>query len=313
MYYYINLHTTNNIQKPLIVNKDNVIKIDSLEEQKETNKIISNKLRNLEVNKMLVKNYVRKAAVVGIAAVAGMSLFACKKAETPLPKADIRIDVDADISDGNKINEKEELTKGTNLKDKNGRYIHQESIKDEYGNIIDWNNKITEINDSNHTELSNIKGFINLEASRKIYCGMPCYAVNIGDEKNWEIGPNGYPNPPEELKERTPVTWKDGAKIPDNQMEFIKRTQMSWIISYQIDGKLYQISGSDRVGSGRTVYLVEPGTDCDSGIPPKILMEVSNKNKSTNEELLIMCISNDDIVKQIKKGAPIKDSLIQGK
>ena len=59
---------------------------------------------------MLVKNYVKKAAIVGIAAVAGMSLFACKKAEAPIPKADIRIDVDADISDGNKINEKEVKT-----------------------------------------------------------------------------------------------------------------------------------------------------------------------------------------------------------
>ncbi len=114
MYYYINLHTTNNIQKPLIVNKDNVIKIDSLEEQIETNKIISNKLRNLEVNKMLVKNYVKKAAIAGIAAVASMSLFACKKTEAPIPKADIRIDVDANISDGNKINEKEVKTQINN-------------------------------------------------------------------------------------------------------------------------------------------------------------------------------------------------------
>ena len=86
------------------------VKIDSFEEQKETNKIINNKLRNLEVNKMLVKNYVKKAAIVGIAAVAGMSLFACKKAEAPIPKADIRIDVDANLSDGNKINEKEVKT-----------------------------------------------------------------------------------------------------------------------------------------------------------------------------------------------------------
>lgn len=64
--------------------------------------------------KMLVKNYVKKAAVVGIAAVAGISLFACKKAEIPIPKADIRIDVDADISDGNKINEKEVKTQINN-------------------------------------------------------------------------------------------------------------------------------------------------------------------------------------------------------
>ena len=49
---------------------------------------------------MLVKNYVKKAAVVGIAAVAGISLFACKKAEAPVPKADIRIDVDANLGDG---------------------------------------------------------------------------------------------------------------------------------------------------------------------------------------------------------------------
>lgn len=98
--------------KILNIKQGNAVTIDSLDEQIEANKIISNKLRNMEVNKMLVKNYVRKAAVVGIAAVAGMSLFACKKTEAPIPKADIRIDVDADISDGNKINEKEVIVKG---------------------------------------------------------------------------------------------------------------------------------------------------------------------------------------------------------
>ena len=62
----------------------------------------------------MVKNNVKRMAIVGIAAVAGMSLFACKKAEAPIPKADIRIDVDADISDGNKINEKEVKTQINN-------------------------------------------------------------------------------------------------------------------------------------------------------------------------------------------------------
>ena len=63
---------------------------------------------------MLVKNYVKKAAIAGIATVASMSLFACKKTEAPIPKADIRIDVDANLSDGNKINEKEVKTQINN-------------------------------------------------------------------------------------------------------------------------------------------------------------------------------------------------------
>lgn len=62
----------------------------------------------------MVKNNVKRMTIVGLAAVAGMSLFACKKPEAPIPNADIRIDVDADINDGNKINEKEDKLKGAN-------------------------------------------------------------------------------------------------------------------------------------------------------------------------------------------------------
>ena len=56
---------------------------------------------------------IKEMVIVSFAVVAGISLFACKKAEV-LDKPTIKIDVDADISDGNKINEKEVKTQINN-------------------------------------------------------------------------------------------------------------------------------------------------------------------------------------------------------
>lgn len=54
----------------------------------------------------MVKNNVKRMAIVWIVTVAGISLFACKKSEV-LDKPTIKIDVVAEINDGNNINEKE--------------------------------------------------------------------------------------------------------------------------------------------------------------------------------------------------------------
>ena len=51
-----------------------------IEEQEREN--IVEEARRMRVDKNIVKRCVRKAAVVGIAAVMGMSLFACTKPET---------------------------------------------------------------------------------------------------------------------------------------------------------------------------------------------------------------------------------------
>ena len=82
---------------------------------------------------------IKEMVIVSFAVVAGISLFACKKTEAPIPKADIRIDVDANISDGNKINEKEVKTQINN------------------GNNANTLNNVTNVNDTtNNGEINKV-------------------------------------------------------------------------------------------------------------------------------------------------------------
>ena len=247
------------------------------------------KSKEIKVDKEMVKKNIKRAAIAVVASLSAMSLFACSSGvET---KQVVPIDPNAQesiaVGDSRQYDTKELQQK---IKTGKANVYGQEMIQDSSGNNIDWTNKRTDINESNHRKQV-IEGGAH-----------PTYCVNLGDEKTWEIGPNGYPEPPEEFKYRERVSVKAGMTPTESELAFANRVQRGWNISYVINNKTYTINGSDINGS-RTVFL-------ENGTPKGIeLLNASSNDKSTNEQLLALAMGNDAWVQAIKGQAQIKDSL----
>ena len=154
----------------------------------------------------------------------------------------------------------------------------QELIKDESGNVVDWTNKNTDINKTNHSPQV-LKGGTHFT-----------YIVNKGDEATWEIGPDGYPMPLEEFKIREVVNIKEGVSILPKAKELINILQSGWTIVYKVGDQYYKINGSDLPGRGRTVCSFND----------KELLTATEKDISSNEQLLAMAIKEQGKEDNIK-------------
>lgn len=158
----------------------------------------------------------------------------------------------------------------------------QEITQNAYGEVIDWTNKIEGFDKDHelHTQDDGDQGV------------HPYYYANLGDSKNWEIGSYGYPEPPEEFKMRPPLSdYKDvlnGTNETKKKMvqQLIDMSSLSYGVAYKIEGKTYCIMN---IPMGRTVFL--DGKDIH-GKDDKILMVVGKNDKSTNEELLALCLAD---------------------
>ena len=248
---------------------------------------------------MLVKNYVKKAAIVGIAAVAGISLFACKKAEAPIPKADIRIDVDADISDGNKINEKTQLTREQILR---GEYTEKDNVTMDDIKVVVLDKNTGEI-DRHLGERPGHK--LNSWQSGDETEIWGSYIATLEDVKSWPIGPHGWQEPPEDFKIRTRAYGKEGVELNDYTKNLFEKVRTAWVVNVEINGKLYALHGVDAAGDHRRSI----STTDKNGNPDMELLVVDGKNKTDWLHLLALAIGNDKIVEGIAGGMPIKNNV----
>lgn len=148
--------------------------------------------------------------------------------------------------------------------------------------ITDWTNKIEGL-DKDH-ELHPLD-----DGDQGVH---PYYYANLGDCKNWEIGPNGYPEPPEEFKMRAPLSdYKDVLNGTNETKKKMVQRQIDlstqcYGVYYKIEGKTYCIMC---IPMGRTVFL--DGKDYH-GKDDRVLMNVGKNDKSTDDELLALCIAD---------------------
>ena len=164
----------------------------------------------------------------------------------------------------------------------------QELIKDNSGNIIDWTNKRTDINESNHNKQI-VKGGTHTT-----------YIVNIGDEATWEIGADGYPLPLEEFKMREKVTVKEGISQQPEVAKLINAIQSGWTIVYKVGEQYYKITGSDIKGKGRSVF----------SFTGKELLVTDSSDISTNEQLLTKAIGQQSLEAENNSGDTLGDKKI---
>ena len=266
----------------------------SFEDKSLNNDVNNNKRRKNKVNKQQFKKAIKATTIALAVSMVGMTSVACYT--TPETKTNInQIDPNYQekINIGDKRNYKESI-ENYDYKLKKGlvNVYGQEMTLDSSGNVIDWTNKRTDINETNHgISADGIKGGSHV-----------AYTANIGDEKTWEIGPFGWPMPPEEFKYREKVTIKSGATIDEEDKAFVNRVQRGWTVDYVVNGVRYSVAGSD-INGGRSIYL-QDGTKTG-----KEILVVSSNDKSTNEQILALAIGNAAWTKAIKGQAKIRDSL----
>ena len=292
-----------------LYNKTNKNTPQTIQSQESTNNINNTKVRHfklaknpswwpkggqIKVNKQQFKKAIKATTIALAVSMVGMTSVACYT--TPETKTNIN-QIDPNYQEKINIGDKRnynETIENYDYKLKKGlvNVYGQEMTLDSSGNVIDWTNKRTDINETNHgISADGIKGGSHV-----------AYTANIGDEKTWEIGPFGWPMPPEEFKYREKVTVKPGATPTEDELAFANRVQRGWTVDYVVNGVRYSVAGSD-INGGRSIYL-QDGTKTG-----KEILVASSNDKSTNEQLLALAIGNKAWTKAIKGQAKIRDSL----
>ena len=265
------------------INPEKYRKINK-EEDEEMKKERIKKMREMKVDKNVVKRSVKKAVVVGISAVMGMSLFACKKAETINTYKPIQSDYVEQT-----INESEQ------------RATLDVKPFDLTPKVLD--------NSTGATNRPNMIKELPDHEIRNTYINGTEYFAKLEDEKDWPIGPHGWPEPPEEFKTRPLMKIKNGAVLDAEDQNFVDTARRGWTVIFKVGDTYYGYRGSDDYWDGREIVRCEPNKNGIIMPTDDIILDVDGSNKESFNELLGYIVTNDSLVNQITGGRKIKNSL----
>ena len=135
------------------------------------------------------------------------------------------------------------------------------------------------------------------------------YFAKLEDEKDWPIGPHGWPEPPEEFKTRPLMKIKNGAVLDAEDQNFVDTARRGWTVIFKVGDTYYGYRGSDDYWDGREIVRCEPNKNGIIMPTDDIILDVGVGNKESFNELLGYIVTNDSLVNQITGGRKIKDSL----